>query len=72
MNKTSRKGRVRGCLFLAALLLLSTAAAAPGNSPEALSASHLEAIRHNQSGIKAEARGEKPAGTGGIFRGSQD
>jgi len=59
MNDTLRKGRVRGRLFLAALLLLSTAGCA-GKSPEALSASHLEAIRHNQSGIKAEARGENP------------
>ncbi len=42
---------------MASLLLLSTAGCA-GKAPNTLSASQMEAISHNQRGIKAEAKGE--------------
>lgn len=59
MNDDSKKGEVRGCLFFAALLLLSMAGCA-GKPPAALSPLRMEAIRHNQRGIKAEAEGDSP------------
>lgn len=59
MNDACRKGWVKWGLFLASLLLFTTAGCA-GKSPDLLSPRHMEAIRHNQGGIKAEARGEYP------------
>ncbi|MBW4056511.1 MAG: tetratricopeptide repeat protein [Proteobacteria bacterium] len=60
MNKILRDGRVRLLVGIIAALLLLLASGCAGKPPAALSALHMEAIRHNQRGVKAEAKGESP------------
>lgn len=57
MNDAFRTGGGRWPLLLAFLLSLSAAGCA-GKAPNTLSASRMEAIKHNQRGLKAEAGGE--------------
>lgn len=58
MNDTFRKWRVRSGVFFALLLTLSASGCA-GKPSVAPSTLQMEAIRHNQRGIRAEARGER-------------
>ncbi len=65
MNDTHGNGRMMATtgwlkyLFTASFLVFFLVGCA-GKPPVALSGLHMEAIRHNQRGIKAEARGESP------------